>query len=294
VGLLCCGSLDAAIRAIAVSEFHEFGRKVDYRAFADQYAELQADSVSRWGAWLGGDPYATTRIAALRQFMASPQFAAAQAWFEREHGEEPPALAGPGSTAVSYRDCAGWWRRFAAGTIDAVVVLAIINSFGGQTASEAPVTVHASESKPHPGASPHATAHPTVTPSDVPQRFGPFVIDEKHRPTISILGLTFTPNTLNPNTGSGKTVWFSVYMAVLVTFAGQSFGMMITGLRVITVDFRRPGIWQTILRYAIVLALWWLIIGLSLIWRRVLLHDRWTRTRLVKVERVVARATGTE
>jgi hypothetical protein len=27
----------------------------------------------------------------------------------------------------------------------------------------------------------------------------------------------------------------------------------------------------------------------SLFWRRILLHDRWTRTRLVKVERVVAR-----
>jgi hypothetical protein len=30
----------------------------------------------------------------------------------------------------------------------------------------------------------------------------------------------------------------------------------------------------------------------SLVWRRVLLHDRWTKTRVVKVERVVARLTA--
>jgi len=30
-----------------------------------------------------------------------------------------------------------------------------------------------------------------------------------------------------------------------------------------------------------------------LVWRRELLHDRWTKTRVVMVERVVARITGT-
>jgi uncharacterized RDD family membrane protein YckC len=80
---------------------------------------------------------------------------------------------------------------------------------------------------------------------------------------------------------------------VLVIVAGQTFGMMITGLRVVTTDFRKPGIARTIFRYAIVFALWWLIVPLSFVWRRILLHDRWTKTRVVKVERVVARITGT-
>ena len=40
VGLLCCGSLDAAIRAMGVAAFHEFGRKIDYQAFAEQHAEI--------------------------------------------------------------------------------------------------------------------------------------------------------------------------------------------------------------------------------------------------------------
>ncbi|MFY9708929.1 MAG: RDD family protein, partial [Candidatus Cybelea sp.] len=90
----------------------------------------------------------------------------------------------------------------------------------------------------------------------------------------------------------GFPFWFPVYLAVLVIFAGQTFGMMITGLRVVTTDFRKPSIGRTIVRYLITFVLWWLIVPLSLIWRRVLLHDRWTKTRVVKVERVVARATG--
>ena len=49
VGLLCCGSLDAAIRAMGVAAFHHFGRKIDYQAFAEQSAEI----ARRPGASLG-------------------------------------------------------------------------------------------------------------------------------------------------------------------------------------------------------------------------------------------------
>jgi len=90
----------------------------------------------------------------------------------------------------------------------------------------------------------------------------------------------------------GFFFWFPVYLALLVIVAGQTFGMMIAGLRVVTTDFRKPSIARTIARYFIVFVVWWLIVPLSLIWRRVLLHDRWTKTRVVKVERVVARLTG--
>ena len=55
--------------------------------------------------------------------------------------------------------------------------------------------------------------------------------------------------------------------------------------------FRRPSVGRTISRYIIVFLVWWLIVPLSFIWRRILLHDRWTKTRVVKVERVVARAS---
>jgi uncharacterized RDD family membrane protein YckC len=90
----------------------------------------------------------------------------------------------------------------------------------------------------------------------------------------------------------GLVFWAPVYLAILVTLAGQSFGMMICGLRVVTVDFRRVGIWLAIGRYVIEGCLFWLIIPLSLIWRRVLLHDKLTGTRVVKVERILARSAG--
>jgi len=323
VGLLCCGSLDAAIRAIGVAEFHEFGRKVDYQAFAEQHAEIQADSVSRWGTWLGSEPYATTRIAALRAFIETPAYAAGSEWFMRERGEEPPALSAPGTGAVDSRDCAGWWRRFAATAIDVVVVLAIINSFtNGSSGTNAPSPIQIQESTPSPSAAPETKPSPRYhwrnplagAPESRPVTssrpntaasasanagsddvdLGPVtIVTSGATPVFQIGGLKITSKIVNPNNSTGKTFWFAIYMALLVTLAGQTFGMMIAGLRVVTVDFRRPSVWRSAARYLLAMVLWPLIVALSFFWRRVLLHDRWTKTRLVKVERVVARMTGT-
>ena len=313
VGVLCCGSLDAAIRAMGIAAFHEFGRKVDYQAFAEQHAEVQTDSVLRWGEWLSSEPYATHRIASLRTFMASNHYAIAEAWFLRERSEEPPALAVPGTSHVVPRDCAGWWRRFAAWGIDAVVVSAIITSFGGSvvgaskergvtvapgdvTISEpvmGQVTIHG---KHHAAAKTSSSPAPSATPSDeatvgpltLGNRGASLMVDNTKIP-LSVEGIAAIVGAVIGRLGFA--FWFPAYLAVLVIFAGQTFGMMICGLRVVTTDFQKPSIGRTIFRYVIVLLLWWLIVPLSLIWRRVLLHDRWTHTRLVKVERVVARVT---
>ncbi len=316
VGLLCCDSLDAAIRAMGISAFHEFGRKVDYAAFAEQHAEVQADSVLRWGEWLSSEPYATRRIASLSQFMTTQAYADARAWFARERSAAPPELAEPGEKRVAPRDCAGWWRRFAAWGIDAVVVSAIITSFGGSVApaahhSETNVSVAPGDvtvSAPGMGAlairgKSHSsqTATPTRPPSPAPtQAASPGVHLQWQNPLQSDFGSDVIPLSFDA-IGSlvsravrnlGFAFWFPVYLAVLVIFAGQTFGMMIAGLRVVTTDFAKPSIARTISRYIIVFSLWWLIVPLSLFWHRILLHDRWTRTRLVKVERVVARITG--
>ena len=294
VGLLCCGSVDAAIRAMGIAAFHEFGRKVDYGAFAEQHAEVQADSVLRWGEWLGSEPYATRRIASLRQFIATQAYADAEAWFLRERGEEPPVLPAPGETRVESRDCAGWWRRFAAAGIDAVVVTAIITSFGGSVVGQQSVTVTTTRS---------AKGAPAATPSPVPTdeaTIGPFTLGQR-RVSMKV-GNEDVPLSADGIVGYvngfihrlGFFFWFPVYLAVLVIVAGQTFGMLIAGLRVVAIDFRRPSTFRTVARYFIVFAVWWLIVPFSFIWRRILLHDRWTKTRLVKVERVVARITGTE
>jgi hypothetical protein len=328
VGLLCCGSLDAAIRAMGIAAFHEFGRRVDYEAFAEQLAEVQADSVLRWGESLSSEPYATRRIASLRRFMLSQTYASAEGWFLRERGEDPPELPPPGVAHVAARDCAGWWRRFAAWSIDAIVVIAIITSFGGKlfpswTHSDADVaaapgnvsvsasglgqvTIRGKTHKPagwqwrNPAAP--STAAPSAAPSPAATgeaTLGPFTFSDQGvalnvgntKVPLSALGMMTIATRLLPSAGFG--FWFPVYLTVLVIVAGQTFGMLIAGLRVVTTDFGKPGIIRTICRYAIVWVLWLPIAGLSLIWRRVLLHDRWTRTRLVKVESIVARITGT-
>ncbi len=316
VGLLCCGSLDAAIRAMGIAAFHEFGRKVDYAAFAEQHAEVQSDSVLRWGEWLSSEPYATRRIASLGQFMQTQAYADAETWFLRERSAEPPMLAAPGKFQVAPRDCAGWWRRFTAFGIDAVVVSAIITSFGASVAplsrqSETNTIAPGDVSLSAPGmgaitirGKTHAAANGAPSPAASPaptQAAAPNVRSALGKPAASDVGGNNVPLSIDA-IGTlvsqaihhlGFAFWFPVYLAGLVIFAGQTFGMMIAGLRVVTTDFAKPSIARTISRYIIVFLLWWLIVPLSLIWRRILLHDRWTRTRVVKVERVVARTTGT-
>jgi len=295
VGLLCCGSLDAATRAMGVAAFHHFGRQIDYEAFAEQRAELANDPVLRWGSWLGSEPYATLRIASLRRFIGSQAYADAEAWFLRERNEEPPALPAPGTTSVVAKDCAGWWRRATAYGIDLIVVAAIIGSSGGSivqtNVSKTPVEVRAGSDR-----APKIYVNadmplPTATP-DVVATWGPFAFSQTSILLKTGAGLVpLDADTLSRHIARlGTAFWLPLYLAVLVGVAGQTFGMMIAGLRVVTVDFGRPGIMRTIVRYALVAVLFWLIIPMSFIWRRVLLHDRLTRTRVVKVERILARA----
>ncbi len=305
VGLLCCGSLDAAVRALGVTTFHAFGRQVDYDAFAEQHAEIASDSVLRWGEWLTSEPYATRRIASMRRFITSAPYLGAQAWFVRERGEAPPALVLPGEATVSPRDCPGWWRRFAAAGIDAVVVIAIVTSFGGSIAgareSETNISVtpgNVAASAPGLGSiTIRGKAHAVATGGSPSPR--PRTQWHWENPAEKVL----VGGSLNDSVNAivtfvaeairhlGFFFWFPVYLTVLVVFAGQTFGMMIAGLRVVTIDFRTPSVGRTIWRYIIVFLVWWLVVALSFFWRRILLHDRLTKTRVVKVERVIARAT---
>jgi uncharacterized RDD family membrane protein YckC len=249
VGLLCCGSLDAATRAIGVAAFQEFGRQIDYRAFAEQHKEIENDPIMRWGAWLGSEPYATMRISSLRRFLASESHNVAEQWFLRERAEAPPALPAPGTTSVEDVDCSGWWRRAWAFSIDLILVLAIVGSINGISSS--------------PGHS--------VIPINLGIGSGETRLPELTLPSLRL------------------DVLLAVYLAVLVAVVGQSFGMMIMGLRVVTREFGRPGIGRTILRYLIAATLWPLIAALSPFARRVYLHDKLTGTRTIVVERLMAR-----
>lgn len=248
VGLLVCGSVDAAARAIAVASFKHFGRKIDIELFAEQGREVASDNILRWGEWLGGEPYATRRIAEMRAWAQTHQFANLEEWFLRERDQEPPSVPKAGSRNVERADCAGWWRRATALFIDLIVVAALWQVF--------PADWHLVDT--YQKAMHGAKGNPLVTSFfDSPQ----FVL-----------------------TG--------LYLIVLVGVMGQSFGMMIAGLRVVTMDFGQPGFWRSVWRYVIAGTLWSVIFIMSFFDRRIMLHDRWSKTRLITVERGLARAAS--
>ncbi len=295
VGLLVCGSLDAAARAIAVSSFHHFGRQVNVQQFAEQGREIARDSVLKWGEWLGGEPYATRRIAHMDAFGRTQQFQTCEEWFLREAALEPPELPSPGAVKVQRSDCAGWWRRFAALAIDFVIVGALYGAITNHDAAF--VQTHTTTTK---------TVHTkgvTITtdaPSDTADSSGPKLLTFGGF-SLTPTGIHLTQNsspiakavdTALPILQAGSiSFWFAaIYLALLVSVAGQSFGMMIAGLRVVTTDFRPPSVLRTLWRYSLALFLWPLLMVLSPFMRRVMLHDRWSGTRLITAERVMARA----
>lgn len=282
VGLLVCGSLDAATRAIAVTSFHHFGRHVNVAQFAEQGTEIAGDPVLRLGEWLGAEPYATNRIANMRRFEASAQFEVLEAWFLRDVATEPPALPGRGEIHVEKSDCAGWWRRALAVCIDLIVVVAAWQalSTGSAHSNTVNVTVNAT-----PSASARAT----------PDSYDPDVavaVEKNHKvhydTSKTVMGQVVDAFVRY----LGGLIVFPIYMALLVGLVGQSCGMMITGLRVVTTDFRPPGIWRSIWRYCVMWMLWPFIVLISPFMRRVMLHDLWSGTRLITSERVLARAAS--
>ena len=285
VGLLCCGSLDAAMRAISFASFHHFARHIDHNVFAEQAAEVQADQMLRLGEWLGAVPYATRRMKAMRDFMATERYRALAPWFARAIGE-PPALVIGADKRVVRGDCAGWWRRASAWVIDCIAVFALVQLlFAGAGSS-----VYVSTSKGG-----------NVTVSRDSSRV------KVIRTGFSVGRISIGPQGVVFDAGNGRSVpldwnqvrsqargtflpfWFILYFVLLVTVVGQTPGMMITGLRVVRVDFHRPRIWQALWRYAMVLVLFPFIIALSP-FSKVYLHDMFSRTRLIKSERALARA----
>ncbi len=291
VGLLVCGSLDAAARAIIVSAFHHFGRQIDATQFAEQASEIKGDAVLRWGEWLGSEPYATKRIEWMRRFIGTQAYAQAEEWFLREVAGEPPSLPAPGATRVIPADCPGWWRRFFALSVDVILVSALIGSLHpfivreGKSVSAAVAPVSSAKTAAAKGNAASADAAETIELPNgakitIPRN------SARKRDTIDRLVAEAAAATV-----AFASLWIALYFVLLVSTAGQTFGMMIAGLRVVTVDYRHPGIFRTLLRYLFVAIgpLFVVVAFLSPFSRRIMLHDRLSGTRLITSERVMAR-----
>ena len=240
VGLLCCGSLDAATRAIAVASFSHFAREIDHEAFARQHREFGTDSIFRFGEWLGSTPYATTRVDAMATFMQSNLYSLHEEHFVHQSAAEPVHLVARGESIVEKKDCAGWWRRMWAFALDSFVIWGITNL--------------------------------------VMQRF-----DQSKVADLFVIGKV----SINSLSGS-STIAYLIYSIVLVGLVGQTPGMLVAGLRVVRSDFGRAGFGQAIWRYVILMFLWWYILLLSP-FSRVYANDKWSGTRMIKSERMLAR-----
>ncbi|MDQ2873012.1 MAG: M48 family metallopeptidase, partial [Candidatus Eremiobacteraeota bacterium] len=231
VGLLCCGSLEVAMRAIAIASFSKFGRKIDYARFAEQHRDVMADQVLRWGEWLGAMPYATHRIDAMRWFIDSHIYRLHEEWFLRETGSmDAPALIQAGQAHVAKKDCVGWWRRLGAYAVDLIVVFALV-----QTISSGVINETVNEKTPPVQTPTHSAGKKTTGAHSASE-------------TVRVGGVTIGDSGVSvdqPAQASGfhyswtklpegvralaLPLLMPLYFIVLVIVVGQTPGMLITG-----------------------------------------------------------------
>ena len=273
LGLLCCGSVDAAQRAIAVATLHRFARKVDVEAFSRQREALSGDSILRLGEWFAAQPYATNRIAQLRDFFASELY---RYWEERllsDRASYAPLVPTPRTGAVQGADCAGFGRRIAALVIDLVLV--------GALSQAIPTLIS--------GASSNTESYAKMTPQEMQQL-------RKDAPALgSVMSLLTSKSGISSVFGyfgaTGMILKVAVYSFILVAVAGQTFGMMILAIKVTTKRFSRPPLWLALWRYLLAIPIG-IISYLFGFVARVQLIDRLSGTRVVRLERALERASG--
>jgi Zn-dependent protease with chaperone function len=249
IGLLCCGSLDAAMRAIAVSAFGGVGRRVDLGAFAGQLKELHAEPSLRMAEWTSSTPYATNRIAALHRFGRDPLY---QTWSHR-FAENAGAAAVSESRETVY---ASFWRRTGAFFVDVIVLQTLLPA---ARALGTKLTVSEFDAKKL-----------AADPGTATWLNG----------MLKNLGVGHTKITVN----NDALLWFAfgLYAVILVALIGQTFGMMVLDLRVIRANHDpRVGFRRAIGRYASLVGSILVVIGLFTMFRRIQPFEKWSRTRLV-------------
>jgi Zn-dependent protease with chaperone function/uncharacterized RDD family membrane protein YckC len=254
VGLLCAESLADAIGAISITTFHAIGRRIDMQQLAEQKREIEAEPTLRMGQWGSGMPYAVNRIAELATFANSDL---ARYW-QRELDRPVQRVADveapvPLGQRVHRRDCAPVWRRALAFGVDFTLISIIVNSLF-------PPEIHTTNV---------TAASKALAGTDVP--FLAKFLSEHH--------VIFTTGAQ----GSTAVLVFCLYAAVLVAVSGQTLGMMVAELRVVTTGFATVGIARTIWRYMVatmcLVAFPLAMLGIVF---RIHVHDRLSGTRVVR------------
>jgi len=99
----------------------------------------------------------------------------------------------------------------------------------------------------------------------------------KYAPWLHATSVSFNPD------GIGVFLCFFVYSAILVGIGGQTLGMMVTELRVVTTRFGRPSAAQVVWRYVVGLASLTFVLPATLgLFFRIQPHDRLSATRVIR------------
>jgi hypothetical protein len=266
VGLLLCGSLDAAHRAIAVTTFHRLGRTVDLRQFAEQRNDLQREPSLRMGEWLSSTPYAVHRMAALDAFAATSL--AAEWRVQLARGLERTVVTDATDAELQRTGYAGFWRRGAAWAIDAMLCGAILPQIPA---------FHADS-----GSLPEAISQiPDEDKAKIPAA-ALKAMEHAHK-----LHVSFDP------TGIIVAGLIAIYVVVLVSLLGQTFGMLVMDMRVVDVRLQRVGPVRVVGRYLCLIASVALVYPLFRIFGRVQPFETWSGTRIVQARALEERRAAT-
>jgi Zn-dependent protease with chaperone function len=261
IGLLCCRSVQAAVRAIYVTSFRALKGRVDPTAFNEQRRAIETDPSLEMGEWLSEMPYAVNRVKELDRFAASEGHAYWRRELSTRQRWQPPVRAGAGE-----RIYGSLYLRSLSLIVDAIVVGAIIASgklVVGLTTSKADLDAAIRQLGTEPDAG--QVAHWLAT----------------HKALLN-------PDA-GPVLGSVGLVAIMLYSAILVAAVGRTCGMLVFDMRVVRKDSLPVGPLRALWRYfvgfiSLVTVVPALVGALTGWWP----HERLSGTRLVRggVQRV--------
>jgi uncharacterized RDD family membrane protein YckC/Zn-dependent protease with chaperone function len=239
---LLCSSIDAAVKAIAISTFHASGRHVEIAVLADQRRDIESDLTLRLGEFTGMMPYAVNRVRALETFAGSDAW---RYWIERFERDPLPVRAalGPSDGPVDRRELASPLRRFLAFMLDFAILSVIFHAVNATVGQGTTATVGGVHFKLL-----------LFNPNDLRGYF---------------------------ENNAAWLIYFP-YAAALVAIAGRTVGMMVLDLRVVGPDHGRVGIAHSVWRYFLAMCSAVFVLPVVYgIFRRLQPHDRLSKTRLI-------------
>jgi uncharacterized RDD family membrane protein YckC len=222
VGLVCCRSIDAAVRAIYATSFRDLKGHVRHAAFVEQRLAIESDPSLAMGEWLSESPYAVNRMKELERFATAADYA----YWSRYVDEWMASGARP--EAPVYKPVkASLYLRSLAFVVDVIVVGAISASGAfvvhvTTNKNDLADAIHELDADPKTATLGHWLAtHASMTGADL-------------APVCVLAGVM-------------------LYSALMVAVVGRTCGMLVFDLRVVRKDFSPAKALRAVWRYLLAL-----------------------------------------